>query len=176
MRGLHFLWAAAIPTVWLIRLATLFGAGNFRWGPGTVGSALGLIWYVTFFTSAHGLLYIIFLAGSLYLAAGVCGETAVRMQEKDPKSVILDEFVAIPICFIGLDPWVYSSQAWLLLLMGFTFFRIFDISKPLFIGRLDRIDGGWGILLDDVAAALVTCLLLHCFFTFGLLEAISERF
>jgi phosphatidylglycerophosphatase A len=176
MSGLHFLWAAAIPSNWLFRLATLFGAGNARWAPGTVGSVLGLIWYVTVFTSAHGFLYVLLMAASLYFAAGICGEAASRMQQKDPKSVILDEFVAIPVCFMGLDQWVFGANAWLVLLLGFGLFRLFDITKPLFIGRLDKIEGGWGILLDDVAAAIVTCFLLHMFFTFGLLDLLMSQF
>jgi phosphatidylglycerophosphatase A len=86
--------------------------------------------------------------------------------------VILDEFVVMPICFLGLDSWILGGQAWLVLLLGFLLFRLFDISKPFFIGQLDKIDGGWGILLDDVAAALVTCVCLHGLFTLGMLERV----
>lgn len=153
-----------------MRLATLFGAGNVKYAPGTVGSALGILWYVTVFVSATGLSYLLLLLTSLYFAAGLCGEAASRMGKKDPGSVILDEFVAMPICYIGLDSWMNKGYAWLVIPLGFGFFRLFDITKPLFIGQLDKIEGGWGILLDDVGAAIVTCLCLHLIFSFGLLE------
>lgn len=168
----HFLWASLIPTPWVLRIATLFGAGKFKYGPGTIGSLLGILWYVTVFTSASGFIHLVILMITLYLAAGVCGEAAVRMGVKDPGSVILDEFVVIPICFMGLDDVIMHGNAWLVLLSGFAVFRFFDITKPFFIGQLDKIEGGWGILLDDVGAAVVTCVCLHAIFTFGLIDRI----
>jgi len=170
----HFLWASLIPTPWVMRFATLFGAGNFKYGPGTIGSLLGILWYITIFTSASGLLHLVFLLVTLYLAAGICGEAASRMGEKDPGSVILDEFVVIPICFLGLDEWIVGGNAWLILLCGFALFRFFDITKPFFIGRLDRIEGGWGILLDDVGAAVVTCVCLQALFRYDLIQRIVD--
>ncbi len=170
----HFLWASLIPTPWVMRFATLFGAGNFKYGPGTIGSILGILWYVTIFTSTSGLLHLIFLLVTLYLAAGICGEAATRMGIKDPGSVILDEFVVIPICFLGLDDRIMQGNAWLMLLVGFALFRLFDITKPSFIGRLDKIEGGWGILLDDVGAAVVTCVCLHVLFQYQLIERLIE--
>lgn len=169
----HFLWASLIPTPWIMRFATLFGAGNVKVGPGTVGSLLGIFWYITIFTSASGLMHLVILLGTLYLAAGICGEAANRMGQKDPGSVILDEFVVIPICFLGMDHVMLQGDAWWMLLLGFALFRLFDITKPLFIGRLDQIEGGWGILLDDVAAALVTCLCLHGVVRFELLDRLT---
>ena len=148
--------------------------GNFKYGPGTIGALLGIFWYITIFTSASGLMHLLILVVTLYLAAGVCGEAATRMGIKDPGSVILDEFVVMPICFLGLDAEIMYGKAWLILLVGFALFRLFDISKPFFIGRLDKIEGGWGILLDDVGAALVTCVCLHGLFTFDLLERIID--
>ena len=108
-----------IPTPWVLRFATLFGAGNFKYGPGTIGSLLGILWYITIFTSASGFMHLVFLLVTLYLAAGICGEAASRMGVKDPGSVILDEFVVIPICFLGLDEWILKGNAWVVLLAGF---------------------------------------------------------
>lgn len=170
MRLDHFVWASLMPTHWVMRLAILFGAGNVKYAPGTIGSLLGVLWYVTVFTSATELSYLLILLVSFYFAAGICGEAALRMGKKDPGSVILDEFVVMPLCYMGLDQWIHNGKAWLIIPIGFVIFRLLDITKPLFIGRLDQIEGGWGILLDDVGAALVTCLFLHLLFSFGLIE------
>jgi phosphatidylglycerophosphatase A len=50
---------------------------------------------------------------------------------------------------------------WKILLYGFFLFRFFDIIKPLGIRSLERLKGGVGIVVDDVAAALATCITLH---------------
>ena len=50
---------------------------------------------------------------------------------------------------------------WALLLAGFAFFRFFDILKPLGIARLQHLSGGWGVVADDVGAALAACASLH---------------
>lgn len=47
------------------------------------------------------------------------------------------------------------------LLAGFALFRFFDIAKPWGIARLQRLPGGWGVVVDDLAAALATCATLH---------------
>ena len=44
---------------------------------------------------------------------------------------------------------------------GFLLFRFYDILKPLGIARLQTLPGGWGVVADDVAAALAACATLH---------------
>jgi phosphatidylglycerophosphatase A len=48
-----------------------------------------------------------------------------------------------------------------LLVAGFALFRFYDIKKPLVINALQELPGGWGVVLDDTAAALATCATLH---------------
>jgi phosphatidylglycerophosphatase A len=50
---------------------------------------------------------------------------------------------------------------WAVLLAGFALFRLFDITKPLGIARLQNLPGGWGVVIDDTAAALAACATLH---------------
>jgi phosphatidylglycerophosphatase A len=47
------------------------------------------------------------------------------------------------------------------LLAGFGLFRLFDILKPFGISRLQSLPGGWGVVADDLAAALAACATLH---------------
>jgi len=68
----------------------------------------------------------------------------------------------MPLVFLGwraggLATW----PAWAVLGLGFGLFRLYDIAKPLGIARLQRWPGGWGIVVDDFAAALAACGTLH---------------
>ena len=51
--------------------------------------------------------------------------------------------------------------AWAVALGGLLLFRLFDIAKPFGIRRVQNLTGGWGVVVDDVAAALLTCVVLH---------------
>jgi phosphatidylglycerophosphatase A len=96
-----------------------------------------------------------------YLAVGVCGEAEVRMRRKDAGEIVLDEVIAIPLCFLGWRTLHGVAPAWVLLAAGFALFRLFDIVKPFGIGRLQSLPGGWGVVADDVVAALAACATLH---------------
>ncbi len=170
----NFFWASLIPKHWVLGLATLGGVGRSKYAPGTLGSLLGILWWVTVFTSVHGISYLILMVLSLYFTAGICEEAAMRIGKKDPSEVILDEFVAIPLCFVSVEVYFEAVQPWIILLLGFGLFRLFDIWKPFPISRLDKIEGGWGILLDDVGAALISCVILHLLLGFGGVEWITH--
>jgi len=96
-----------------------------------------------------------------YVAVALCGEAEIRLEKQDPGEVILDEFVAIPLCFLGWPALLAAMPAWGALIAGFALFRLFDIVKPLGISRLQALPGGWGVVIDDTAAALVSCATLH---------------
>jgi len=100
-------------------------------------------------------------AVSSYLAVAICGEAEVRLGRSDPGEIILDEFVAMPLCFIGWSELTVGISNGVVLLAGFTLFRFFDIVKPLGISRLQCWPAGWGVVVDDLAAALATCGALH---------------
>ncbi|SVE07825.1 uncharacterized protein METZ01_LOCUS460679, partial [marine metagenome] len=64
-------------------------------------------------------------------------------------------------CFIGLQRILHSDIGWLMVLLGFIFFRVFDVLKPFGIKKLQDYPGGVGVVIDDIAAALATCILLY---------------
>ena len=88
-------------------------------------------------------------------------EAEKRLAKVDPPEVNIDEFAAMPLVFVGLREVLASGSAWAVYFLGFALFRLFDIVKPFGIRRLQRFVGGMGVLLDDVAAALVACTVLH---------------
>ncbi|MGE9294512.1 phosphatidylglycerophosphatase A [Ruficoccus sp. ZRK36] len=159
----YFPWTRALPTPVVVNIATLGPLGTKFKAPGTVGSAAGIIWYTACFHFASPFGYLLLLLLSLYFATGICGEAEKRLYKRDPGEVILDEFAVMPICFIGLQGAVVAlgGWAWTLMLAAFALFRLFDIAKPFGISKLQDLPGGYGVMADDVAAALVTCVLLH---------------
>lgn len=161
-------WPKFLPTSWVIGLAMLGPVGRVRRGPGTAGSFAGLLYFTVFFATlpaAHAWWLTILLSlPALYLAVAICGEAEFRLGQRDPGGVVLDEFVVMPLCFIGWQwlpaEWMAHGR-WAVFLGGFALFRLFDIAKPLGIARLQSLPGGWGVVADDLAAALATCATLH---------------
>lgn len=75
---------------------------------------------------------------------------------KDPSCIVLDEIVSMPMTFF-LVPMSSIS----VVVLGFALNRLFDISKPPPLGRLERIGGGWGVMADDWGAGIYSNLVLR---------------
>ena len=153
-------WTRWLPGRVVINIATLGPLGRLP-APGTWGSLAGIAWYAVACHPSGWLGSTIITAAGLYLAFALCGEAEKRLAKIDPPEVNLDEFASIPLVFLGLRDVFATGPVWLLLALGFALFRFFDIVKPLGIHRLQRFVGGAGVLLDDVAAALASCAVLH---------------
>ncbi|MDR3316726.1 MAG: phosphatidylglycerophosphatase A [Puniceicoccales bacterium] len=130
--------------------------------PGTIGAAIGTLLYpFTFRGMGVGkffLFYFFFVVISLW----ICGRCERILDTEDPAAVNLDECVAMPLCLWPAE-YLFGLRVlspWILLPVGFLFFRFFDIYKPFFINSLQRLPGGWGIVLDDLAAAAIGCVCL----------------
>lgn len=154
-------WSRALPTWLVVAAATLGPLGRKLPAPGTWGALAGLLYFAGFFSRATLGENLLASALGAYLAVALCGEAEVRLGEKDPGKVILDEFIVMPLCFLGWRDLSGHLSFAVVLLAGFGLFRFFDIVKPLGIGRLQRLPGGWGVVADDVAAALAACATLH---------------
>ncbi len=139
----------------VVGLCTCGPIGYWGKAPGTNGSLVGLALYtVAFFPISQ--VSELFLALVLALIAwAFCDEGERRLNKRDPGEIILDEVVAVPVCFLGLKPFMLQTgHVWAYMLMGFLLFRLFDVLKPFGINRLQRFSGGAGVVLDDLAAAL----------------------
>jgi phosphatidylglycerophosphatase A len=155
------IWLQLLPSRYVIAIATLGPVGRVRKGPGTAGTAVGLVWFTLFFYHGNLLSYLLLGGFSIWFAIALCGEAEVRLGKSDPSEVVLDEFVAVPFCFLGLHPYLLDGRGWAVVLAGFVLFRLFDIAKPFGIARLQKLPGGAGVVVDDLAAAVATCLCLH---------------
>lgn len=134
-----------------------FGTGWLPVAPGTWGAAAAalLVWPLTFLTpSAFSLELTVLILAFTWI--GAIGSNMVADEwGEDPGQTVIDEMVGMWIAVLGLPvDWRYWLAAFLL-------FRLFDIFKPAGIRRLERIEGGWGVMLDDVMAGAYSNLLLR---------------
>lgn len=141
-------------TLWAWTIATFFGAGLGKPGPGTWGSvAAFLIWALAgigWHRSPQTLL-ILLLAGIVFsIALGVPAATVAARESgrHDPGFVVVDEVAGQWIALL------FSPADWRHGLIALILFRLFDITKPFPARQLERLPEGWGIVFDDVAAGL----------------------
>jgi phosphatidylglycerophosphatase A len=139
-------------TLWAWVVATFFGAGLLKPGPGTYGSvAAVLLWFGVAHFSDAGAVELAVGTAVAALAATLIGIPAATIAareagRKDPGFVVIDEVAGQWIALIGMRPdWRHAALALLL-------FRLLDIWKPWPIRRLEQLPEGTGIMLDDVAA------------------------
>ena len=151
----------------IVQLATLGPLGRLK-APGTWGSAAGLLWWALVVRLAQakgGPHEFLFDALVVLMAICICGVAAAFIGKKDPSEVILDEFAAMPLVYLfnpmGDAMHGGTKVGLLFILLGFLLFRLFDITKPFGIRALEKLPGGFGIVLDDVMAAVYANLALQ---------------
>ena len=139
----------------IMAIATGLYSGYLPKAPGTWGSVVGLILY--FFLHTLSLPAYLTTVGVLLIVGTFAAGSAEKiMDRKDPGQVVIDEIVGILITLAAAPP---HPMIWLL---GFGLFRFFDILKPFPIDWIDkRIQGGVGIMMDDVVAGLYGFLVLQ---------------
>jgi len=163
----------------VIWLAQGIGIGRIRRAPGTWGTLLGLGWFALLLWLSRWSLAVaaVLLLASILGSVWICHGAEVLLGQKDPGSIVLDEIVAVPICFLG---WVFylwlelgempsldfffGPATWILSFGVFLAFRFFDIVKPWPVKQSQELPDGWGVVLDDQLAALyvnLVILLVH---------------
>jgi phosphatidylglycerophosphatase A len=135
-------------------LALGFGSGLAPVAPGTAGTlvAVPLAWMLKGLPLAA---YAALIILGLLLGVWVCDRVGKRLGVTDHGALVWDEFVGywIAVAFVP------NEAAWLL--GGFALFRVLDILKPWPVRLLERrLSGGWGVMMDDVAAGLMSAALL----------------
>ena len=152
---------------WAPLVATFFGVGRLRPGPGTWGSAITVLLWAAL---AYGLTPSLRTPVAIALAVlvtliGIPAATRVARASglKDPQFVVIDEVAGQLVALIAVP------LSWKTFLAGFILFRGFDIVKPPPVRQLERLPEGTGIVLDDVAAGLYSLIVMHLLLHFGLL-------
>jgi phosphatidylglycerophosphatase A len=142
--------------VWRM-IASFGGVGYFPVAPGTAAS-LAVVLLYKFLLSRFSWPYLVLLLLFLFVL-GVISSTAYAadLGQQDPQKIVVDEAVGQLIVLLFVFP------SWTLVLLSFLLFRFFDIVKPFPVSRAERLPVGWGIMADDVAAALLAKALLHLY-------------
>jgi phosphatidylglycerophosphatase A len=153
--------------LWATLIATFFGIGRLRPGPGTWGSAATVVLWAAL---SHALapsfrIPVAIALALLVILIGIPAATQVARGAgmKDPQIVVIDEVAGQLVALIAVP------LAWKSFLAAFILFRVFDILKPPPVRQLEAIPEGAGIVLDDVAAGLYALAAMHLLLHFGLL-------
>jgi len=140
-----------------ILLATWFGCGYAPAAPGTAGSAAGiLIAWLLISQAGLSALWLIPLTALLTpLGIWAAGATARDLGREDPGLVVVDEV---------LGQWLTAAAilrpTWQSFVLAFALFRIFDITKPWPVRKLEALHGGLGIVADDLLAGVYGAVLM----------------
>ncbi|MEX0738779.1 MAG: phosphatidylglycerophosphatase A [Pseudohongiella sp.] len=130
-------------------LAFGLGSGAAPKAPGTFGTVAAVVIYLLLPPMSVAV-YLLFLAFTFVVGVWLCGKTAADIGVHDHGGIVWDEFVGLWLTMFLAPP----GLLWLVL--GFLLFRVFDILKPWPIAWCDKhVEGGLGIMIDDVLAGLM---------------------
>ncbi len=150
-RGERFIHIDRSWKIITLLIATGFGIGFIPLAPATFACLLCLpVW---FFLKSQVTAYLL-VTVLLFFLGVLTAHALSRIMGKDPRAVVVDEYA----CF--LLPLYFTPVRLLPLVITFVLFRIFDVIKPFPLRRLEKIPGGWGIMLDDLGAAVYTTLVI----------------
>jgi phosphatidylglycerophosphatase A len=151
-------------TAWAWLTGTLLGIGLLPGGPGTWAAlATAIVWYFTARAAQPGsgwLTIATLIAVVIVTLVGIPAASIVERESdrQDPGHVVIDEVAGqlTALLFVPLEAWH--------VVLAFVLFRFFDILKPPPVRQLERLHGGLGIMVDDLAAgvyALIVALIVH---------------
>ncbi len=156
-------------------MVTTFGLGLLRPAPGTWGSMPSVVLAGVLMaagaapdgTIVNWLIYNGVLAAVMVVFSAACiryGDAAeAKFGKKDPGQICADETAGqcLALMFLPLHAVATPTNAVATLVLAFVVFRIMDIVKPWPAGRLQSVPGGWGVLLDDLAAGVLAALVVQ---------------
>ena len=151
----------------LLFVVSGFGVGYLAGPKGTYGSLLGVGYYFLLRQTGTPVSCFGVAVVGILATIWITGRAEKFFGRKDPEQIILDEIICFPMAMVGSElvfwqlsgngyfenhPLVFLSN----LAIVFVIYRVLDILKPSFLGRVQRLSGGWGIVLDDLLAAICT--------------------
>lgn len=136
---------------------TCLGLGYFPVAPGTLTSAMVVLLYKFFLFKLSWPLYLLVFVLLFLLGAYASHIYSKSLKKEDPRSAVIDEAAGQLLALFLVNP------SWTLCASSFVLFRFFDIVKPFPIKQVEDFPKGFGIMLDDVVAALFAGILLNLY-------------
>jgi len=144
-------------------IASGLGTGFSPFAPGTAGSILGilLIYLFNYFLASLNIglwaVHILNLFAIIFVIA--IGNYSIkkvhRVWEHDAPQIVIDEVAGVWIAIFAMPlEWEYY-------LFALALFRLFDISKPFYIRRIDKMKSNWSVMLDDVLAGVYSLIVIQ---------------
>jgi len=138
----------------IILIASGLYLGKIPWAPGTFGTFLG----IPLACLMHRLPPVFLALSVLAMVFGsvwISGKAAIIIGEEDPPMIVLDEVAGMTISLCMFPCTIFHAAA------CFFLFRLFDIWKPGPVNSLQRLPGGWGVVMDDVLAGFMAGLMVQ---------------
>ncbi len=131
-------------------LATWFGCGRVPRAPGTAGTVGAIPLYLLLATRAGRAGVGLAAMAATFVGVWEASVVAKQLASKDPQVVVIDEVAGFLVTMVPV-----RAVSWQAVLSGFVLFRVLDSLKPWPIRSAEKLPGGWGIVLDDVAAGVL---------------------
>jgi len=152
-------------------IATALGSGYSPIAPGTAGAIVGIIFFYLFNYSMvyldigdTAILLLNLFAIVFILLLGVYSISMVhKIWEHDANKIVIDEVIGVWIAVFAMP------LDWHFYLYALILFRFFDIFKPLFIRKIDKMHGDWSVMLDDVLAGIYSLIVIQILFHLNLI-------
>jgi len=139
----------------LYTVGSFFGTGTAPFAPASVASlAFAALWW--WLAPVPLVVHLVALVATVAIGIPIATRMARLEGREDPSVVVIDEVAGMLVTYLGVAgtgvaPW----------LVGFFWFRVFDVLKPLGVRRLEKLPGGTGIMADDLGAGVLACLATH---------------
>ena len=138
----------------ILMLATGFGVGLSPVAPGTLGTLLAIPIYLILYRIPFPF-YVLIIVFLLFVSIWISDRAQKHSGKMDDQRIVIDEIMGFLVTMLWVDRKAF------LIIIAFFLFRFFDIVKPPPIRRLEKLKGGYGIVLDDVLAGVYANVILH---------------
>jgi phosphatidylglycerophosphatase A len=137
-------------------ISTCLGIGYIPKGGGTVAALFCCIaWYFAWRGGNEPFWLPLLITLGLFLLGVYSSGKVEAGWGKDSYRVVIDEVVGMCVTLL------FVPVRWPYLLIGLLLFRLFDIAKPFYIRKMEELNGGWGVMMDDLLAGVYANLLLQ---------------
>ena len=142
-------------------IGTVFYVGRTPFAPGTMGSLVALLAWFILKPFMIDPLFLLITGGLFFIGIAVSTILIEAWNEKDPKEIVIDEWVGMWISLYLVPHTILWG------FVAFFFFRLFDILKPGPVQMMDDMDDSIGVMMDDVVAGILACLVTQSLLYFN---------